>query len=157
MQGAVIKLKGRGGGFRDSPIDAACKTHDIAYNWIDEMRNPVAKRIATINADRQLLKTIAAALDQNVAGKIDLNAGEVIFAQGVQVAFQTKLVWNGIVVATELVTAPQMTGSDAVRTTSARASAQRFLKNLLGPYIIVYQTGPKIQPFLARLYNPSGR
>lgn len=157
IAGAVIKLKGSGGNFRESPIDAACKRHDIAYDFISQMRDPIAKRRATLDADRRLLDDVARSLDDNVKGKVGLNAGEVIYSQDVQIWFNTMMVINGVVVGKDMVVGSATRAQNAFKSEVRRQTKEDFRKLRFLASILVYQNVPGSNPYIARLYNPSGR
>lgn len=147
-QVAIIRLKGAAGNVRDSPVDAACKVHDQAYDFIAGIKEPVRAARATVVADRRLYDTVSRLLRQHAAGKNDLNMGEVLYGRNVQIAFGSKLIVDRMIVANAMRTKAM----DAVN----RRGQELAMRNL--PNAIVLALAPAgAAPFIARLVTGDGR
>ena len=80
---------------RPSPVDAACKLHDIRYEAADRARDPVRRAEMIMAADRELLSRVKELHRLSQSGDLDLNLLELRFADNMQIAFRAKLLHNG--------------------------------------------------------------
>lgn len=92
-------LVGSSGVNRPSPVDAACKVHDIQYNAAALTSDRARRAEMIMAADLELLAKVKELQRLNESGRLDLNMGEVLFADNMQIAFRVKLLQNGRQVA----------------------------------------------------------
>lgn len=162
----AIALVSRNGDKRPSPVDAACKLHDIAYDAL--AREPDGYRAAQMKlaADRALLARVGKLLAADQRGQGDLNMGEVLYARNVQIAFRTMLFLDGVKVAYNLDMAADRTVREAVRGAAVQTgrAAVRTGKAAVqvarraAPYVLIVMAGPQvIAPTVMRLWLSDGK
>jgi hypothetical protein len=150
----AIVILNRQGVRRASPVDQACKLHDIAYDAM--AREPDGYKAAQIKlaADRALLARVGKLLATDQRGQGDLNMGEVLYARNVQIAFRTMLFFDGVAVARNLDIPLNSAVSGAAR--KAGGAAMRAVR-AGAPYALVLMAGPQtIVPAVMRLALPDG-
>lgn len=126
--------KGSTGRSRASPVDQACKLHDTRYNQADLAKDPLKRAQIILAADRELLAIVSDLHKRNEGGKLDLNMGEVLFADNMQIAFRGKLILDGRQVAilrTERLIGP--TTMNAIRTAAPASMIVLGLPTLSTP------------------------
>ena len=151
----AIALINREGTKRPSPVDDACKLHDIAYNAMALQPDAYKAAQMKLAADRALLARVGQLLAADQRGKGDLNMGEVLYARNVQIAFRTMLFFDGVAVARNLDIPAHRAVSGAART--AGGAAMRAVR-AGAPYALVVMAGPQaITPVVMRLWLPGSR
>lgn len=85
-------LMGSNGRNRASPVDQACKVHDTRYDAADRTEDTLKRAQIILAADLELLAKVSQLHKLSQSGKLDLNAGEILFADNMQIAFNAKLI-----------------------------------------------------------------
>jgi len=151
----AIVILNRQGVKRASPVDQACKLHDIAYDAM--AREPDGYKAAQMKlaADRALLTRVGKLLAADQRGQGDLNMGEVLYARNVQMAFRTMLFFDGVAVARNL----DVPAGKAVRGAARSAGGAAMHAVRAGvPYALVLMAGPQVTaPTIMRLWLPGGK
>ncbi len=136
----AIVLISRNGIGRQSPVDQACKLHDIAYNAMALQTDGYKAAQMKLAADRALLARVGKLLATDQSGQGDLNMGEVLYARNVQIACRTMLFFDGVAVARNLDIPANSAVSGAAR--KAGAAAMRAVR-AGAPYAMVVMVGPQ--------------
>ncbi|WP_420138612.1 hypothetical protein [Sphingomonas sp.] len=141
---SAIILKGSDGIRRESPVDAACKLHDLRYESIAAERNPVVAAKMTLAADRELFTSVSRLIAEQAAGHNNLNLGEVLYAKDVRIAFGVKIITDVAEVADQL---------RRQAFTLANRNARAALRSAT-PYAILISSPTATIPLFVRLYRP---
>jgi hypothetical protein len=151
----AIVILNRNGARRASPVDEACKLHDIAYDAIARQTDSYKAAQMKLAADRALLTRVGGLLAADQRGQGDLNMGEVLYARNVQMAFRTMLFFDGVAVARNL----QIPAGRAARGAARKGGAAAMhVANAGVPYVLVLIAGPQtIVPMVLRLRLAGGK